>query len=148
MTGTLTRATLVPELVVADLAASLRFWVDLIGFRIAYDRPENRFAYLDLDGAQVMLDQYNPAARHWLTGPMEPPFGRGINLQIEVPAVEPILERLVTAEWPLFMAVEDAWYRAGAIEVGQRQFLVQDPDGYLLRLGATLGERAVKAVAP
>ncbi len=55
MTDTLTHATLVPELVVADLATSLRFWVDLIGFRIAYDRPENRFAYLDRDGAQVML---------------------------------------------------------------------------------------------
>jgi catechol 2,3-dioxygenase-like lactoylglutathione lyase family enzyme len=141
MTATLTRATLVPELVVADLAASLRFWIDLIGFRIAYDRPENRFAYLDLDGAQVMLDQYNPSARHWLTGPMERPFGRGINLQIEVASVEPILGRLAADGWPLFMAVEDAWYRAGSIEVGQRQFLVQDPDGYLLRLGAKLGER-------
>ncbi len=41
------------------------------------------------------------------------------------------------------MAVEDAWYRAGTTEVGQRQFLVQDPDGYLLRLGAKLGERPV-----
>lgn len=147
MTNTLLRATLVPELVVADLGRSLRFWVDLIGFRIAYDRPENRFAYLDLDGAQVMLDQYNPAARHWLTGPMERPLGRGINLQIEVAAVEPILDRLDAAGWPLFMAVEDAWYRAGEIEVGQRQFLVQDPDGYLLRLGAKLGERPVVANA-
>ncbi|WP_279358766.1 bleomycin resistance protein [Methylobacterium indicum] len=148
MTATLTHATLVPELVVADLATSLRFWVDLIGFRIAYDRPENRFAYLDRDGAQVMLDQYNPSARHWLTGPMDRPLGRGINLQIEVAAVEPILGRLDAAAWPLFMAVEDAWYRAGAIEVGQRQFLVQDPDGYLLRLGAKLGERPVAATAP
>ncbi len=77
MTDTLIRAILVPELVVADLATSLRFWVDLIGFRIAYDRPENRFAYLDLDGAQVMLDQYNPSARHWLTGPMDRPLAVG-----------------------------------------------------------------------
>ncbi|MET7243865.1 VOC family protein [Methylobacterium sp. EM32] len=143
MTITLTRATLVPELVVTDLAASLRFWVDLIGFRIAYDRPENNFAYLDLDGSQVMLDQYNPSDRRWRTGPMERPFGRGINFQIEVAAVEPVLDRLEAAGWPLFMAVEDAWYRAGTIEVGQRQFLVQDPDGYLLRLGAKLGERPV-----
>ncbi|GJD60424.1 bleomycin resistance protein [Methylobacterium frigidaeris] len=143
MTITLTRAKLVPELVVADLGLSLRFWIGLIGFRIAYDRPENGFAYLDLGGAQVMLDQYNPSARHWLTGPMERPFGRGINFQIEVAAVEPALARLEAAGWPLFMAVEDAWYRAGDVEVGQRQFLVQDPDGYLLRLGAKLGERAV-----
>ncbi|AWN46528.1 bleomycin resistance family protein [Methylobacterium terrae] len=145
MTNSLTRAKLVPELVVADLAASLHFWVGLIGFRIAYDRPETRFAYLDLDGAQVMLDQYDPAASRWLTGPMDRPLGRGINLQIEVPAVEPVLARLDQAGWPLVMAVEDAWYRTGTIEVGQRQFLVQDPDGYLVRLGAKLGERPLGA---
>ena len=142
---TLTRAKLVPELLVADLGPSLRFWVGLIGFRVAYDRPEAGFAYLDRDGAQVMLDERNPASRQWLTGPLEAPLGRGINLQIEVAAVEPVLTRLEEAGWPLFMAVEDAWYRAGDMEVGQRQFLVQDPDGYLLRIGARLGERPVGA---
>ena len=44
------RAKLVPELLVIDLAASLRFWCELLGFMIAYDRPEEGFAYLDLNG--------------------------------------------------------------------------------------------------
>ncbi|KMO43111.1 glyoxalase [Methylobacterium variabile] len=148
MTVTLTRAKLVPEFLVADLGLSLRFWVGLIGFRVAYDRPEAGFAYLDLDGAQVMLDERSPASRQWLTGPLETPLGRGINVQIEVAAVEPVLARLEEAGWPLFMAVEDAWYRAGRVEVGQRQFLVQDPDGYLLRLGARLGERRAEVRKP
>lgn len=39
------------------------------------------------------------------------------------------------------MECEEAWYRKGDFEVGQRQFLVQDPDGYLLRLVEGLGER-------
>ena len=39
-------APLVPELDVFDLAASLRFWRDVLGFRVAYRRPENGFAYL------------------------------------------------------------------------------------------------------
>ncbi|MGE0210091.1 MAG: bleomycin resistance protein [Parvibaculaceae bacterium] len=134
-------ARLVPEFLVTDLARSLRFWTGLIGFRIAYDRPEDGFAYLDLDGAQVMLEQRDPASRQWLTGGLEPPLGRGINFQIEVPAVGPVLARLKEAGWPLFMACEEAWYRAGDVEVGQRQFLVQDPDGYLLRLAEDLGER-------
>ncbi len=134
---------LVPELLITDLAPSLHFWVDLIGFRIAYDRPEDGFAYLDLDGAQVMLETRDSASRQWLTGPLEAPLGRGINFEIGVPAVEPILARLEQAGWPLYMAVEDKWYRAGAIEVGQRQFLVQDPDGYLLRPAASLGRRPV-----
>jgi hypothetical protein len=48
---------------------------------------------------------------------------------------------LTASDWPLFQPVEEAWYRADAIENGQRQFLVQDPDGYLLRLAQDLGER-------
>jgi catechol 2,3-dioxygenase-like lactoylglutathione lyase family enzyme len=137
----LVRAKLVPELLVSDLDRSLGFWVGLIGFRVAYDRPEERFAYLDLDGSQVMLEERSPVSRQWVTGSLDLPLGRGINFQIAVGSVEPILARLSEAEWPLYTPVEDAWYRSGDIEVGQRQFLVQDPDGYLLRLGQKLGER-------
>lgn len=137
-------AKLVPELVVSDLEASLRFWRDLIGFSVAYDRPEAGFAYLDFDGAQIMLEQRSAADDQWVTGPLEAPLGRGINFQIEVPAVQPILDRLAAAGWPLFMAPEDAWYRAGEVEVGQRRFLVMGPDGYLLRLAEDIGERPTK----
>ncbi|MBM3523049.1 MAG: VOC family protein [Alphaproteobacteria bacterium] len=135
------RARLVPELLVRSLAASLRFWCGLIGFRVAYDRPAERFAYLDFDGAQVMLEEIETGARHWITGPLERPLGRGINFQIAVPQTAPILERLARAQWPLFMAVEEKWYRVGANDVGVRQFLVQDPDGYLLRCAEALGHR-------
>lgn len=137
-------AKLVPELVVADLEASLRFWRGLIGFSVAYDRPEAGFAYLDLDGAQIMLKYRAPEDYQWMTGPLEAPRGRGINFQIEVRAVQPILDRLARANWPLFMAPEEAWYRAGEVEVGQRQFLVMDPDGYLLRPAEYLGERSAE----
>lgn len=137
-------AKLVPQLVVADLEASLRFWRDLIGFSVAFDRPEQCFAYLDLDGAQVMLKHLAPEDHRWMTGPLKAPRGRGINLQIEVRALQPILDRLAGANWRLFMAPEDALYRAGEVEVGQRQFLVTDPDGYLLRLAEDIGERLAK----
>ena len=70
-----------------------------------------------------------------------PPLGRGVNFEIRVSAVEPILAALIAADWPLFMAPEEKWYRTGAVETGVRQFLVQDPDGYLARFAATIGER-------
>lgn len=101
------RTRLVPELVVVDLARSLIFWRDLIGFRVLYERPEDPFAYLGLDEAEVMLDQYVEDGRTWLTRPFEPPRGNGINLQIGVDAVAPILGRLGDSGWPLFMPVED-----------------------------------------
>ena len=53
----LTWARLVPELLVANLPESLRFWCDLCGFAVAFDRIEEGFAYLDRDGAQVMLEE-------------------------------------------------------------------------------------------
>ena len=81
------RPRLVPELKVTDISASCRFWCGLLGFSVLYDRPEDGFAYLTLDGAEVMLDQRGAGALDrrgiWETGPMQPPFGRGINFQIQ-----------------------------------------------------------------
>ncbi|RON46570.1 bleomycin resistance protein [Pseudomonas frederiksbergensis] len=133
------RSNLVPELMVTDLTESLHFWTLLIGFNIAYERPG--FAYLNLQGVQFMLEQYHPGEGQWLAAPLEAPLGRGINFQITVNSVEPLLQRLAEVQWPLFRPCADTWYRADAVEVGQREFLVQDPDGYLLRLVESLGER-------
>jgi catechol 2,3-dioxygenase-like lactoylglutathione lyase family enzyme len=135
------RARLVPELLVHDLEASLSFWRDCLGFTVLYDRPEHGFAFLDLDGASFMLEQRDKAARTWETGPLERPLGRGVNFEIQVEDLDGILTRLTAAAWPLYMEPEDKWYRVGSMELGQRQFLVQDPDGYLLRLAGDLGGR-------
>ena len=138
----MTGSPLVPELTVLDLAASLRFWCGTLGFRVAYERPEDGSAYLERDGAEVMLCLANGV---WETGPEERPLGRGVNFQIRVASVAPLLERLAAERWPLFRAPHDAWYRVGAAETGNRQFLVQDPDGYLLRFYEDLGTRAISA---
>ena len=138
----LIRAAMVPELLVKNLARSLSFWVDVCGFQIAYRREAERFAYLDLGGAQFMLVELGEGD-YWVTGSLEPPLGRGINFEIKIDAVEPLLQRLAANEWPLFRQPHECWYRSGATEVGVRQFLVQDPDGYLLRFSAKVGERPV-----
>ena len=41
-----------------------------------------------------------------------------------------LLRRIDTA---LFMQPETKWYDVGVAEAGVQQFLVQDPDGYLIR---------------
>ncbi|AXI61348.1 MULTISPECIES: bleomycin resistance protein [Pseudomonas] len=137
------RNKLVPELMVTDIQTSLAFWVGCLGFNIAYQRPEDGFAYLDLNGAQVMLEQVEPNAGQWLTAELSKPFGRGINLQIDVETVAPLIEQLGVAQLQLYKACKDTWYRADDVEVGQREFIVQDPDGYLVRLVERLGERPV-----
>jgi catechol 2,3-dioxygenase-like lactoylglutathione lyase family enzyme len=140
--NSITWARMVPELLVTDIGKSLRFWRDVCGFAVLFDRPDEGFAYLDLDGAQIMLDEIGQT-RNWETGLMEVPFGRGVNFQVNVPAIEPILTALAQADWPLYMKPEQKWYRTGEVETGVHQFLVQDPDGYLVRFSAYMGERPV-----
>jgi catechol 2,3-dioxygenase-like lactoylglutathione lyase family enzyme len=129
-------AALVPELSVSDIGRSVAFWCDLLGFSVAYDRPAARFSYLQRGAVQVMLCECNG---RWETAALEKPFGRGINLQMRVEAVAPIVAALAAAGWPLYAPVTEARYRVGAQELGVREFLVVDPDGYLLRFGEDLG---------
>lgn len=131
-------AALVPELAVTDLAASLAFYVGACGFHVRYVRPEDGFAYLDLGGAQLMLEV---AANAWWTAAGERPLGRGVNLQIECTDVAGLAARLAVAGIAPFRPPATSWYREGAIEHGQAQVLVQDPDGYLLRFAQPLGTR-------
>ena len=133
---------LVPELLCRDLVASRAFYVDLLGFSVLYDRPEDGFAYLERERAQIMIEQISNES--WLTGRMEMPFGRGINLQIEATDLAPLLAKLSRSKLALYREPYDAWYRVDDCETGQRQFLVQDPDGYLLRFCQHLGERPIK----
>jgi catechol 2,3-dioxygenase-like lactoylglutathione lyase family enzyme len=129
-------AKLVPELLVSEYEISRDFYVRVIVFGVRYERPEEKFSYLDLDGAALMIEQ---ETEFWATATREKPYGRGINLQIEVDAIDPILTRLADAGIALFRPVEEAWYRSGETYRGNRQFLVQDPDGYLLRMFQDLG---------
>jgi catechol 2,3-dioxygenase-like lactoylglutathione lyase family enzyme len=136
-------APLVPELLVSDLSRSLEFWIGSLGFRLVYERPEEGFAYLDLDGAQLMLEERNEHARQWVTASLEQPYGRGINFQVSVDDIERRAGRLEANGREAYMPIEEKWYRAGDHEMGVRQILVRDPDGYLIRLSQRIGERTL-----
>jgi catechol 2,3-dioxygenase-like lactoylglutathione lyase family enzyme len=129
---------LVPELSVSSFEESLGFYVHILGFSIAYQREEEGFAFLTLGEAQIMIDEIGKG-RTWETGEFEYPFGRGINFQIEVESIQPILDSLRERKIDLFLETEEKWYRKNDYEVGNRQFLVKDPDGYLLRFTENLG---------
>ncbi len=137
---------LVPEFAVSDWLKSRRFYCDLIGFSVRYERPEEGFCYLELGDAGLMIDQIGIGRTFSIDGaPLEKPFGRGLNLQIRVTDVTAILKRLAEAGVDLYLPLEEKWYRRDDIEVGNRQFVVADPDGYLLRLFEDLGQRAAAA---
>ena len=133
---------LVPEFAVSDFEISRAFYCDLLGFTCSYMRPEDGFAYLVLGEAELMIDQIGEG-RTFDDGhlPTQYPFGRGLNVQIEVRAIAPLVARLRAATHALYLEPEDKWYRKGTTDVGNRQFVVADPDGYLLRFFETLGTR-------
>ncbi|EKP0303865.1 bleomycin resistance protein [Aeromonas veronii] len=131
---------MVPELSVTDLTRSLAFYTGLLGFSVRYRRDDPPFAYLEQQQVQLMLEQVHLAG--WQVGALEPPFGRGINLQMELTDIQPLLDRLQGAGIALFRQPTEVWYPVGEMLAGQREFLLQDPDGYLLRFVQYLGERA------
>ena len=132
-------ARVVPELMVSDVARSMDFWCRCLGFQVAYHRAESGFAYLQrLDGAQVMVCQRDGT---WETSEIEYPYGRGINLQILVDDVDPLIRSLELEGTPFYQEPRIVWRRYGDREGGRHEFLIQDPDGYLLLFAKTLGER-------
>lgn len=136
------KCRLIPELDVTDLQQSLRFYVGTVGFELMYERPEERFAMLELEGAALMLEEAAGPGRRFRTAPLEKPYGRGVNFQIEVGDASTIYKRLLAAESQIIIPLEERWYRSNDQELGNRQFVVADPDGYLLRFYTDLGARA------
>ena len=134
-------AALVPELDVSDLAQSLAFYVDVLGFSVVFERREEGFAFLRRGAVELMMEAAAGPGRRFLTAPLEPPFGRGMNLQIAVADVCALHDRVIGAGLSPLIALEERWYRRADVEAGLRQFVVADPDGYLLRFAQSLGER-------
>jgi len=136
---------LVPELYCTDLERSLTFYTQLLGFRVLYQRPEEKFAYLERETSEIMLEQIG-IGRKWLTGELTPPFGRGVSFQIPVTNAQALHSILQKAGYKFFLELEDKWYRKDAAYVGNRQFIIQDPDGFLLRFAQDLGSKLPQEV--
>lgn len=130
---------MVPELTVSDFKKSLSFYTDLLGFKVRYRREEPDFVYLEQDTAHIMLEEKHNES--WETAELDPPLGRGVNFQIELADIDKIYKKLAKAGYPYFEDMDEEWYETDTSISGQKEFLVQDPDGYLLRFVQHLGEK-------
>ncbi len=129
-----------PEFSVTNLEKSLEFYTTA-GFKIEYDRPENRFAFLSLGKIQIMLQELRENEK-WELAPLSYPFGNGINFQLDVKNVDKIYTNL-KEKYPISFEMEENWYRQDNKLLGSKEFLIQDPDGYLLRFSEDLGEKEI-----
>ena len=143
------RPALVPELYVSDLDASLEFYLHALGFRVEYDRPEERFAAVSLGDAHLMLEEAPSLScataeefrqGEWRTAALERPFGRGLNLEIRVDDLDAVRSRLESKNQVLLLDVHERIYQLRSSQRRVRQLLVADPDGYLIRMSEFLVE--------
>lgn len=132
---------IIPELSVSNLNNSLKFY-KTIGFKIEYERPEDKFVFLSLEEIQFMLQEISKDDK-WDVAPLLYPFGNGINFQLEVENVDKIYEALKKNNYDIAFEMEENWYRQDDKLLGNREFLVQDPDGYLIRFSEDLGEKSI-----
>ena len=132
------------EMMVTDYAASYRFWTEALGFDLAFERPSQKLACLQRpEGAQVMIYQRDG---DWEVGAMERPFGRGMVVQIYVADAAAVAAQVAAAGVPFYVALREKWRDWGDRMGAQREFLVQDPDGYLVMMAQRIGERPLDAV--
>jgi catechol 2,3-dioxygenase-like lactoylglutathione lyase family enzyme len=139
---------LIPELSVTDMKKSLEFYKEILGFKVEYTREG--FAFLSFQGSQIMIEEIKKGNdeknqnNEWQTGKLEHPFGRGINFQIEVDDADAIVKTLKKNKYPIKMTPKESWYKKDDTLLGNKEMLVLDPDGYLLRFAEDLGERKNK----
>lgn len=121
--------SLIPELTVSNIEESKRFYTNL-GFKIVYERIENKFCFLQLEKNQIMIEEKNG---NWNTGELKYPYGNGINISMQVSDVEKMFNDLKESKQKFFLELEVHKYRVGKKFFEDKEFLIQDPDDYLLR---------------
>ena len=121
--------SLIPELSVSDINKSLSFYIS-IGFEVVYKRKEDKFYFLQLEGNQIMIQQIN---ENWNTGSLSYPFGRGINISMTIEDIDKYYSIIKEKNIKLFKPLKISKYKVNNIIYDDKEFLIQDPDGYLLR---------------
>ena len=120
---------LIPELSVTDIEKSKSFYIAL-GFQVMYERVEDKFVFLELEGNQIMIEQIND---NWNTGIIEYPFGRGINISMTVSNIDEYFQKLKDSHVLFYKELMVNQYEVNGVTYNDKEFLIQDPDGYLLR---------------
>lgn len=125
---------LIPELSVSNLDVSKKFYINILGFNLEYERLKDKFVFLSYGDAQIMIEEVNG---HWDTGELQYPLGRGINFQIATDDVYKIEYILKQNNIKLFKDIMESQYECDGEIIVEKEILFQDPDGYLLRFSQT-----------
>ena len=121
--------SLIPELSVSNIENSIKFYTT-IGFKIMFERKEDKFCFFQLEDQQIMIEEI---IDNWNTGPLEYPFGRGINISMSIRNIDEYYNKIVENNIKIFEKLKINKYLVDDVTYEDKEFLIQDPDGYLLR---------------
>lgn len=122
----------IPELSVFDIDKSKKFYLNVLGAKIEYERQEDKFVFLSLEENQLMLEEIHDNG--WNIGELTYPLGQGINISLEIKNVDSIYQRVKEHNITLYRDMKISHYTGANEIIKQKEFLLQDPNGYLLRL--------------
>ena len=121
---------LIPELSVFDILQTKNFYKEL-GFKIEYERQKEKFIFMSFQDSQFMFEQIHDEG--WNTGELIYPLGRGINFSIAVDDIENLYTLVKSKKLEIYKKLTKSAYLVNGIEEIQMEFLIQDPNVYLLR---------------
>ena len=122
---------LIPELTVFNIEETRDFYLNILGFKLEYDRIEDNFIFVSFENSQFMFEQLHDDG--WNIGELEYPLGRGINLSVEVKDIDSLYDKVISHNVTPFREIMISNYKVGDEIIEQKEFLLQDPNGYLLR---------------
>jgi uncharacterized glyoxalase superfamily protein PhnB len=117
-----------PNLVVADIAKSIAFYRDVLGFSMITTVPEEPpyiFALMQRDGVSVFLNDLAAAKQDPATPALT--FGNTAMLYFTVTGIQPLYEA-IRGQATIAMPLKQQFY-------GMTEFSVFDPDGYVVVIG-------------
>ncbi len=130
--------SIIPALTVADIDASVRFYSEVLGFDVQFTLPgpDGKLIHASVKrgDATVMFGQLDPSNPH-----DQGKLGAGVALFFTVADNEDIdayFERVKEAGATVFQEPTDQFW-------GHRDWVIADPDGYLLWIGKEM--RSVSA---
>ena len=122
---------LIPELTVFNIEETRDFYLNILGFKLEYHRIEDNFIFVSFENSQFMFEQLHDDG--WNIGELEYPLGRGINLSVEVKDIDRLYDKVLSHNVTPFREIMISNYKVGDKIIEQKEFLLQDPNGYLLR---------------
>ena len=121
--------SLIPELSVSNIENSKKFYKN-IGFKVIYERKEDKFCFIQLEENQIMIEEING---NWNVGELTYPYGNGINISMSVKDVQKLYNALKNKNIKFFIDLKISEYKVNDKVYQDKEFLIQDPDVYLLR---------------